>query len=56
MKSFKKYILYSCIIAATIGIFSCKKVLDKNEDKSRLLDDTQWASEGNADIFINEFI
>ena len=54
MKSFKKYILYSCIIAATIGIFSCKKVLDKNEDKSRLLDDTQWASEGNADIFIND--
>jgi hypothetical protein len=34
-------------------MLSCNKDLE-NEDKTRLNDDTQWASESNADIFLND--
>src|ERR1044072_7975459 len=53
MKSLKKYILFGMLLAGSAGIFSCKKVLD-NVDKTKLTDDTQWANETNADIFVND--
>lgn len=52
MRPIKKYILYACILAAAFGV-SCRKDLE-NIDKSSLNDDTQWASETNADIFLND--
>src|SRR4051812_40822112 len=53
MKSVNKYILYSCILLASSGMLACNKDLE-NEDKTKLNDQTQWASEGNADIFLND--
>ncbi|RPD49043.1 RagB/SusD family nutrient uptake outer membrane protein [Paracnuella aquatica] len=53
MKSVRKYILYGCILTASVGLASCDKHLD-NENKAVLTDATQWASEGNADIFFND--
>lgn len=37
-----------------VSIVSCKKDFLDNTDKTRLTDETQWASEGNADIFLND--
>ncbi len=34
--------------------FSCKKDFLENVSKTNLTDATQWASEGNADIFLND--
>ena len=53
MKTVKKYILLGSVVAASVGMFSCKKVLD-NVNKATLDDGTQWATETNADIFIND--
>lgn len=53
MKTVRKYILYGCILTASVGLASCDKDLD-NENKAVLTDATQWASEGNADIFFND--
>ena len=53
MKSVIKYIFFSCMLATSIGMLSCNKDLE-NEDKTRLNDVTQWASESNADIFLND--
>jgi hypothetical protein len=53
MKSVKKYIICACLLAGIVGMHSCKKALD-NVDKSSLNDATQWASETNADIFLND--
>lgn len=53
MKSVKIYILYSCIVTAMLGSVACDKHLD-NENKTSLDDNTQWASEANADIFLND--
>lgn len=53
MNSIKKYILYACVIASSAGITSCDKDLN-NVNKAVLDDATQWASEGNADIFLND--
>jgi hypothetical protein len=53
MKSVKKYIICACLLASIVGMHSCKKALD-NVDKSSLNDATQWASETNADIFLND--
>ena len=53
MNSIKKYILYTCVVASSIGIVSCDKNLD-NVNKASLDDHTQWASETNADIFLND--
>ncbi|HVG15318.1 MAG TPA: RagB/SusD family nutrient uptake outer membrane protein [Chitinophagaceae bacterium] len=53
MNSVKKYILYGCILTASMGLFSCDKDLN-NEKKDVLTDATQWVSEANADIAIND--
>src|SRR5205085_1822316 len=52
MKS-RKYILYACLATAFFGLFACDKHLD-NVSKTGLTDPTQWASESNADIFLND--
>lgn len=48
------FLLYSCILIIAICLYSCKKDFLENADKTKLTDDTQWASEGNADIFLND--
>lgn len=53
MKSVKKYILYACVAASSLSLVSCEKHLDA-ENKAVLDDNTQWANEGNADIFLND--
>ncbi|AXY74104.1 RagB/SusD family nutrient uptake outer membrane protein [Paraflavitalea soli] len=53
MRPVKTYILYGCIIAGTLGLYSCDKDLD-NQQKVSLDDNTQWATESNADIFLND--
>lgn len=53
MKRVKIYILYSCMVTAMLGLFACDKHLD-NQNKTSLDDNTQWASESNADIFLND--
>jgi len=40
-----------CAVLVLYGV-SCTKVLD-NTDKTRLTEETQWSTEGNADIFLN---
>jgi len=47
---------YFFLIGLLLAIaFSCKKnFLDNNVNKTNLTDATQWASEGNADIFLND--
>ncbi|MGF7231728.1 RagB/SusD family nutrient uptake outer membrane protein [Arachidicoccus sp.] len=43
------------IAALLLTIFAgCKKDVLDNQDKAILTDATQWASEGNADIFLND--
>ena len=55
MKTNKNYfLLYGCILLLAVGLYSCKKDFLDNTDKTKLTDDTQWASEGNADIFLND--
>ncbi|WP_018612051.1 RagB/SusD family nutrient uptake outer membrane protein [Segetibacter koreensis] len=46
------YKLFLGLFLATL--FSCKKDFLENTDKTRLTDVSQWASEGNADIFLND--
>jgi len=53
MNSVKKYIFYACVVASTVGLASCDKYLD-NEKKDVLTDATQWATEANADIAVND--
>lgn len=53
MRSVKTHILYSCIITGLLGLSACDKDLD-NVQKSSLDDNSQWATEGNADIFLND--
>ena len=53
MNSVKKYILYACVLASSLSLTSCDKDLN-NEKKDVLTDATQWASEANADIAIND--
>jgi starch-binding outer membrane protein, SusD/RagB family len=53
MYAIKKYILYACVVASSVGIASCDKYLD-NEKKDVLTDATQWATESNADIAVND--
>ena len=48
------FLFYSCILIIAICLYSCKKDFLENTDKTKLTDDTQWASEGNADIFLND--
>lgn len=53
MRPVKTYILYGCIITGLLGLYSCDKDLD-NQQKVSLDDNTQWATESNADIFLND--
>jgi starch-binding outer membrane protein, SusD/RagB family len=53
MKLLRRYILYACLASVSLGLISCDKHLD-NESKTTLTDATQWASESNADIFLND--
>ena len=53
MKYVKKYILYACVLASSLSLTSCDKDLN-NVKKDVLTDATQWASEANADIAIND--
>ena len=53
MKPVKIYVLYGCVIMGLLGLFSCDKNLD-NQQKTSLDDNSQWASESNADIFLND--
>ncbi|RYE32646.1 MAG: RagB/SusD family nutrient uptake outer membrane protein, partial [Sphingobacteriaceae bacterium] len=41
------------LLGTLLSTSSCKKYLDDNVSKSTITDVTQWASEGNADIFVN---
>ena len=46
---------YKAFIAIfLVSMISCKKDFLENQDKTRLTDANQWASEGNADIFLND--
>lgn len=55
MKSYKKYLLlYSCIAMMVISLYSCKKDFLNNVNKTQLTDQTQWASDENADIYLND--
>ena len=55
MKTNKNYfLLYGCVLLLAVGLYSCKKDFLDNTDKTKLTDVNQWASEGNADIFLND--
>ncbi len=43
-----------CSLLLLVTISCDSESFLENEDKSKLTDDTQWQSEGNADIFIND--
>src|SRR6202000_2128868 len=53
MISLKKIAGLLLIGVALVSISSCKKYLNDNVNKSAINDDQQWASETNADIFLN---
>jgi len=48
-----KFLLRIAIVGVLLSTFSCKKYLNENINKSTISDDIQWASENNADIFLN---
>lgn len=52
MRSIKN-LLKLALIILLVSTFSCKKYLNDNVNKATVPDDVQWASEGNADIFLN---
>ena len=55
MKSYKKSLLFcGSVLMLAISLYSCKKDFLDNVKKTQLTDDTQWASEGNADIYLND--
>jgi hypothetical protein len=55
MKTNKNYfLLYGCVLLLAVGLYSCKKDFLDNTDKTKLTVVNQWASEGNADIFLND--
>lgn len=49
-----KAIIFCALAALAMSTLSCKEDFLDNEIKNRLTDDTQWATEGNADIFLND--
>ena len=51
IKNIKKIAFAGLIL---LSLFSCKKDFLENVSKANLTDATQWASEGNADIFLND--
>jgi hypothetical protein len=54
MKNINNLIIKVCLGIMLVTIFSCKKDFLDNTEKTRLTDATQWQSEGNADIFLND--
>lgn len=48
-----KILLQIVLTGVLMCTFSCKKYLNDNVNKTTVPDDTQWATEGNADIFLN---
>src|SRR4051812_3273949 len=46
------YFFFMALLVMTA--MSCKKDFLDNTNKTNLTDDTQWASEGNADIYLND--
>lgn len=53
MIKIKKLAVPICMLML-VSVFSCTQDFLDNVDKSKLTDVTQWASEGNADIFLND--
>ena len=53
MKSNKR-IIFTALLGICLSSVSCNEDFLENDIKSRLTDETQWASEGNADIFLND--
>jgi starch-binding outer membrane protein, SusD/RagB family len=53
MKSVKIYVLYGCMMMGSLCFLSCDKNLN-NVNKTSLDDNTQWANESNADLFLND--
>ena len=49
-----KSIFLAILIACGLGTVSCQEDFLENEIKNRLTDETQWATESNADIFLND--
>jgi len=48
-----KFLFGIAFVALLLGTFSCEDYLNEPANKGQISDDTQWASEGNADIFLN---
>jgi hypothetical protein len=48
-----KFLFGIAFVALLLGTFSCEDYLNEPVNKAQIGDDTQWASEGNADIFLN---
>lgn len=49
-----KRIIYCILLIILLPFLSCTKDFLENTDKTKLTDDIQWSSEGNADIFLND--
>jgi hypothetical protein len=54
MNNINKLLIKVCLALVLVTTFSCKKDFLDNTEKTRLIDATQWQSEGNADIFLND--
>jgi len=54
MNNINKLLIKVCLALVLVTTFSCKKDFLDNTEKTRLTDATQWQSEGNADIFLND--
>nr|WP_294792756.1 RagB/SusD family nutrient uptake outer membrane protein [uncultured Mucilaginibacter sp.] len=48
-----RFLLKIALVTVLATTFSCKKYLNENINKNAIGEDIQWASEGNADIFLN---
>lgn len=48
-----KFLLKIALVTILTTTFSCKKYLNENVNKAAVSEEAQWASEGNADIFLN---
>ncbi|QHS63774.1 RagB/SusD family nutrient uptake outer membrane protein [Chitinophaga agri] len=49
-----KHIIYFVLLAGCLPFSACTKDFLENTNKTQLTDETQWASEGDADIFLND--
>src|SRR6478609_833501 len=48
-----KFLFGITFVALLLGTFSCEDYLNDPVNKATVSDETQWASEGNADIYLN---